>query len=79
MVGVTRVYPADIYLLQVNNRNTSVSVVNLEPVHDQWRRSGVFIVNFEHISRLILVSLLLILNMLFADWVLASFSIGIIA
>ena len=63
MVGVTRVYPADIYLLQVNNRNTSVSVVNLEPVHDQWRRSGVFIVNFEHISRLILVSLLLILNM----------------
>ena len=29
----------------------------------QWRRSGVFIVNFEHISHLVLVFLLLILNM----------------
>ena len=28
-----------------------------------WRRSGVFIVNFEHISYLILVFLLLTLNM----------------
>ena len=28
-----------------------------------WRRSGVFIVNFEHISPLFLVFLLLILNM----------------
>ena len=27
-----------------------------------WRRSGVFIVNFEHISHLVLVSLLLILS-----------------
>ena len=29
----------------------------------QWRRSDVFIVNFEHISRLVLVFLLLTLNM----------------
>ena len=29
-----------------------------------WRRSGVFIVNFEHISRLVLMLLLLTLNML---------------
>ena len=29
----------------------------------QWRRSGVFIVNFEHISHLVLVFLLLTLNM----------------
>ena len=29
----------------------------------QWRRSGVFIVNFEHISHLALVFLLLTLNM----------------
>ena len=28
-----------------------------------WRRSGVFIVNFEHISHLLLVFLLLTLNM----------------
>ena len=28
-----------------------------------WRRSGVFLVNFEHISHLILMSLLLTLNM----------------
>ena len=29
----------------------------------QWRRSGIFIVNFEHISHLVLAFLLLILNM----------------
>ena len=28
-----------------------------------WRRSGIFIVNFEHISHLVLVFLLLTLNM----------------
>ena len=33
------------------------------PERRQWRRSGVFIVNFEHISHLVLVFLLLILNM----------------
>ena len=32
------------------------------------RRSGVFIVNFEHISHLALVFLLLTLNMLIAGW-----------
>ena len=29
----------------------------------QWRRSGIFIVNFEHIPHLVLVFLLLTLNM----------------
>ena len=29
----------------------------------QWRRSGIFIVNFEHISHLVLMFLLLTLNM----------------
>ena len=29
----------------------------------QWRRSGIFIVNFEHISHLVLLFLLLTLNM----------------
>ena len=28
-----------------------------------WRRSGIFVVNFEHISHLVLVFLLLTLNM----------------
>ena len=39
----------DIYLFKVNIRN-------------HWRRSGVFIANFEHVSHLVLVCLLLILN-----------------
>ena len=33
------------------------------PERRHWRRSGVFIVNFEHISHLILMFLLLTLNM----------------
>ena len=32
------------------------------PERSYWRRSGVFVVNFEHISQFILVLLLLILN-----------------
>ena len=61
-------YPAGIYLFKVNNRNTrtrceicSKLTINT-PERRQWRRSGVFIVNFEHISHLALVFLLLILN-----------------
>ena len=42
--------PAGIYLLKVNIRNTR-------------RRSGIFIVNSEHISQLVLVFPLLTLNM----------------
>ena len=34
------------------------------PERRHWRRSGVFIVNLEHISHLVLVFLLLTLNML---------------
>ena len=37
----------------------SIFILNLP----QWRRSGVFIVNLEHISHLTLVLLLLTLNM----------------
>ena len=33
------------------------------PERRQWRRSGIFIVNFEHISHLVPVFLLLTLNM----------------
>ena len=34
-----------------------------KPKPRQWHRSGVFIVNFEHISHFVLVLLLLALNM----------------
>ena len=61
-------FPAGIYLLKVNSRNTrtrckmcSKLTIKVE-VRRQWRRSGIFIVNFEHISHLVLVLLLLILN-----------------
>ena len=60
--------PAGIYLFKVNSRNTrkrceicSKLTINT-PERRQWRRSGVFIVNFEHISHLVLVFLLLTLS-----------------
>ena len=66
--GLQQTNPAGIYLFKVNNRNTrtrceicSKLTINT-PERRQWRRSGVFIVNFEHISHLVLVFLLLTLN-----------------
>ena len=60
--------PAGIYLLKANNRNTrtrreicSKLTINT-PERRHWRRSDIFIVNFEHISHLVLVFLLLTLN-----------------
>ena len=59
---------AGIYLLKVNNRNTGTrfkicSKLSIKiPERHQWRRSGIFIVNFEHNSHLVLVFLLLTLN-----------------
>ena len=52
---------AGIYLLRVNNRNTRLKYTRLEVCSKlttktperRRRRSGVFIVNFEHISHLI--------------------------
>ena len=61
-------FPA-IYLLKVNNRSTRTrceicSKLTIKtPERGQWRLSGVFNVNFEHISHLVLVLLLLTLNM----------------
>ena len=61
--------PAGIYLPKVNNRNTRTrcevcSKLTIKiPEPRQWRLSGIFIVNFEHISHLVLVFLLLTLNM----------------
>ena len=60
-----RYYPVGNYILKVNNRNTRArceicSKLTIKtPERDYWRRSGVFIVNFEHISHLVLVFLLL--------------------
>ena len=47
-------YPANIYLFKVNNRNSRKRC--------DIRRSGVFIVNFEHILHLFLVFLSLTVN-----------------
>ena len=62
-------FPAGTYLLKVNNRNTRTRCSKLtiktpeQRQWRQWRRSGVFIVNLNHISHLVLVFLLLTLNM----------------
>ena len=63
-------YPAGIYLLKVNNRNTrkrcqicSKLTIKTPEQRHSWRHSGVFIVKFEHISHLLLVFLLLTLKL----------------
>ena len=64
----THANPAGIYLIKVNNRNTRnrceiCSKLTIKtPERRQWRRSGVFIVSFKHISHLVLMFLLLTLN-----------------
>ena len=65
-------YPAGIYLLKVNNRNTRArceicSKLTIKtPEQCQWRRSGVFIVNFKHISHLVSIANF---EHVIADWV----------
>ena len=59
-------YLPGIYLLKVNNRNTrtrcevfsKLTIKTTERRQCQWRRSGVFIVNFEHISPYFSVSII---------------------
>ena len=57
-------------MFKVNNRSTrtrceiSSKLIVKIPEQRQWCRSGIFIVNFEHISHLVLDFLLLTLNML---------------
>ena len=61
-------YTANIYLIKINYRNNRkrfeiCSELTLKPPERrQWRRSKVFIVNFEHISHLFLVFLLFTLK-----------------
>ena len=58
--------PAGNYMFKVNNRNTRTRCNNKvtikTPERRQWRRFGVYIVNFEHILPLVLVLLLLTLS-----------------
>ena len=55
-------------MFNVNNRNTKTrceicSKLTIKlPDRRQWRCSGIFIVNFEHISHLVIVFLLLTLS-----------------
>ena len=66
---IKRVFPAGIYLFKVNSRNartqweicSKLTMKTLE--RRQWRRSGVLIVNSEHILHLVLIFLLLTLKM----------------
>ena len=56
--------PAVNYMFKVNNKNTRTKCeICSKLTIDTSRRSGVFIVNFEHVSHLFLVFLLLTLNM----------------
>ena len=60
-----RAIPTVNYIFKVNNRNTSrrcetCSKLTIKtPERRHWRRSGVVIVNFEHISQLVQVFLVL--------------------
>ena len=62
-------FPTSIYLLKVNNRNTRIwyeicSKITIKtPEQRQWRRFGVFIVNFQHISHFAPLILFLTLHM----------------
>ena len=62
------IIPACIYMLKVNNRNTRTrceicSKLTIKiPERPHWRRSGIFIISFEHISNLVLMFLLLLLT-----------------
>ena len=66
---IERTNPAGIYLLKVDNGNNRerceiCSKLTIKtPGRRHWRHSDFFIVNFEHISHLVLVFLLLSLNM----------------
>ena len=61
-------------MFKVNNRNTKTrseicsKLTTKTPERRHWRRPGVFIVNFEHISHLVLVSIVNF-EQLNADWV----------
>ena len=69
-----RLIPAGNHMFEVNNRNTRTrceicpKLAIKIPERHQWRSSGIFIVNFGHISHLVLVFLLLTLKQVNAGW-----------
>ena len=70
-------YPVDNYMFKVNNRKTRTrweifsKLAIKTPEQRQWRCSGVFIVNFEHVSHLFLV-FIANFEQLNARWVITS-------
>ena len=68
MYFFNRNHPAGIHMFKVNNGNTRTTckicpkLTIKTPERHHWRRSDVFIVNFGHISHLVLVFLLLTLS-----------------
>ena len=63
LAHVNASYPAGIYRLKVNNRNTKTRCATCSKLSIKMRLSDIFIVKFEHISHLVLVFFLLTLNM----------------
>ena len=64
MQFIDELVPADNYMFKFNNRNRTKCQICLkltikEPKRRQWHRSGAFVVNFEHITHLVLMFLLL--------------------
>ena len=51
-LGLTKPISANISLFKFNNRNTRKRFEIYSKLHDVWHRSGVCIVNFEHILHL---------------------------
>ena len=68
------IYPAVNFMFKVSNRNTVTryemcSKLTIKtPERRQWRGSGVFIVNFEHISHLVLVVSIVNFEQVNAGW-----------
>ena len=67
VLSKTRIHQTGVYMFKVNNKNTRrrfeiFSKLTIKTPERHWSRSGVFIVNFEYISHLALVFLLLTLT-----------------
>ena len=58
-----RLHPFLLALTQSSQHLPGQKVTIKTPERRHWDRSGVFVVNFKHISQLVLMFLLLILNM----------------
>ena len=67
-------HPADIYLLKVNSKNTRTgyeicSKLTIKvPERHPWHRSGVFLVNSEHILDLVLSIFIVNFEQVIAVW-----------